>query len=199
MIPRPCPSNRQARRSLYPYSCCARSAEQGRRSGLRSFPAPRCAEPASPGKVQLPAASTSCSPSPTPSSAAPGRASARHVSVRAKRNRGWNESNPGFGLLASHLGNTPKALIPASGSKKRRVCQKYARFLRRAPNEFRTRHLRLDVVVQRELVRMGPRIDSLDLVLHLVADPCFDQVFAENVSLEQEVVVLLQGDEGFFK
>jgi len=50
-------------------------------------------------------------------------------SLWAKRNRGWIKSNPGFGPLAFHPGNTPEALIPASGSKIRRVCQKYANFL----------------------------------------------------------------------
>jgi hypothetical protein len=55
-------------------------------------------------------------------------------SLCAKRNRGRIESNPGLANLAFHLGNTPKGLIPASGSKNRRVCQKYAKFLRRVLN-----------------------------------------------------------------
>ena len=76
---RPCPSSRQACRSLNPYSCCARSTAQRRRSGLRSFPAPPRAEPASPGTVQLPTASTGCSLFPVPSAASLGRASARQI------------------------------------------------------------------------------------------------------------------------
>jgi len=51
-------------------------------------------------------------------------------------------------------------------------------------------NLRLNIIVQRELVRMGPGVNGLNLILHLVADPCFDQVLAEDVALEQEVVVL---------
>ena len=58
---------------------------------------------------------------------------------------------------------------------------------------------RSDVVVEGELPGMGPRLHREHLVLHLVGDPCLDHVLGEHVSLEQEVVVLLEGLEGLTK
>src|SRR5580704_3244277 len=50
----------------------------------------------------------------------------------------------------------------------------------------------LDVVVERELIRVRPRADGLDLVLHLVVNPGLDQLFAEDISLQQELVVFFE-------
>ena len=43
---------------------------------------------------------------------------------------------------------------------------------------------------------MGPQAELVDLVLPLVGDPRLDEVRGEDVAAEQELVVLLQGDEG---
>src|SRR4029450_13120886 len=51
---------------------------------------------------------------------------------------------------------------------------------------------KLDVEVQRELVRVRPQPDRVDLVLPLVLEPGLDEVGSEDVALQQEVVVLLQ-------
>src|SRR5207249_8138463 len=52
-----------------------------------------------------------------------------------------------------------------------------------------------DVRVQRELPRMRPQPDGIHLVLALVVDPRLDEVRGEDLSLEQERVVLLEGVE----
>src|SRR5579859_14226 len=116
----------------------------------------------------------------------------------AQKDRGWIESSPDVGYLVFRPGTNfaTQRLFPAVDTL---TMPEACEFLWSGFGKSRPLHLSLDVVVQRELVRMGPRIDSLDLVLHLVADPSFDQVFAEHVSLEEEVMVLLQGDQGFFK
>src|SRR6185295_17890116 len=50
----------------------------------------------------------------------------------------------------------------------------------------------LDVVVERELVRMRTQPNRIDLILPLVLDPGLDQVRGEHVALEEELVVLLE-------
>jgi hypothetical protein len=50
----------------------------------------------------------------------------------------------------------------------------------------------LDVVVQRELVRVRPQADRVDLDLALVGDPRRDEVLGEDPALEQVVVVGLE-------
>ena len=48
-----------------------------------------------------------------------------------------------------------------------------------------THHERfLDVVIQRELVRMRTLPHGLDLVLDLVINPSFEQLLAENIAFE---------------
>src|SRR4029453_13319890 len=51
--------------------------------------------------------------------------------------------------------------------------------------------------VQRELVRMRPEPDGVDLVRHLVVDPGLDDVLGEDVALQEEIVVALQVLERF--
>src|SRR5678810_583648 len=55
------------------------------------------------------------------------------------------------------------------------------------PHQKRKRSL--GVVVQRELVRMRPERHRSDFLLALVVDPRLDQLFAEHVALEHEVVI----------
>src|SRR5271156_5522569 len=47
----------------------------------------------------------------------------------------------------------------------------------------------LSVVVQRELHRMRPQANRVDLVLALPADPGLDQVLAEHAALQEELVI----------
>src|SRR2546428_6620687 len=56
---------------------------------------------------------------------------------------------------------------------------------------YRPRHS--DVEVEGELVRMRPQPNWIHLILPLVLEPRLDQVRREDVALQQEVVVLLQG------
>src|SRR5262245_44345421 len=51
---------------------------------------------------------------------------------------------------------------------------------------------RSDVEVERELPRMRPQADRVDLVLALVVDPGLDEVTREHVALEQERMVVLE-------
>src|SRR5918994_4526517 len=51
---------------------------------------------------------------------------------------------------------------------------------------------RLDVVVERELVRGGAEADRVDFVLTLEVDPRLDQVGREDAAVEQVVVVGLE-------
>ncbi len=130
--------------------------------------------------------------------ALPAMANSDGDSPAAKKHRGWIKSNPDCRRLAFHLGNTRGASILASRSKKRRVCRKS---VNSSPcsQTVRARCLRSNVVIQCELVRMGPSVDGLDFVLHLIVDPGFDQFLAEDVSLEKEVMILFQSLQGFFK
>src|SRR3989337_307243 len=49
------------------------------------------------------------------------------------------------------------------------------------------------VEVEEELVRRRPHLDGVDLGVDLVLDPLLDDVRREDVALEQEVVIVLQG------
>src|SRR5271165_3901299 len=49
-----------------------------------------------------------------------------------------------------------------------------------------------NVVIQRELVRMRTQPDRIRLVLTLVIDKGLDQLFAEDIALQQEAVILFQ-------
>src|SRR5437899_2657047 len=55
---------------------------------------------------------------------------------------------------------------------------------------------RLDVVVERELPRVGTQPDRVYLLAALVADPRLDHVLGEDAALQQELVIRLQGVEG---
>ena len=58
---------------------------------------------------------------------------------------------------------------------------------------------RSDVVIERELVGVGPDPEGLDLVGLLVPDPGVDHVGGEDVAAEQEVVVGAEGVERGFE
>src|SRR5882672_9229630 len=51
---------------------------------------------------------------------------------------------------------------------------------------------RSNVEVERELPRVRPQADGVDLVLALVLDPALDEVGREDVTLEEPVVALLE-------
>src|SRR4051812_26636635 len=55
----------------------------------------------------------------------------------------------------------------------------------------------LNVVVQRELVRMRTQPHGLRLVLPFVVDKRLDQFFGEDVAAEEETVVVFQAGQGF--
>ena len=48
---------------------------------------------------------------------------------------------------------------------------------------------RLNIIIQRELERMRPHAQRLNLTISLVVDPAFDQLWTENVALQQKVVI----------
>ena len=50
----------------------------------------------------------------------------------------------------------------------------------------------LNIKVQRELVRMRPQPDWINLAFAFVTDPRLEHVGREHVSLEQEVMIALQ-------
>ena len=52
-----------------------------------------------------------------------------------------------------------------------------------------------DVVVELEFVGVGAHTDGVRFVFDFVVDPELDNVFGENVALEKELVVVLQGVE----
>ncbi len=52
--------------------------------------------------------------------------------------------------------------------------------------------LALDVVIQLELVRVGPQANRVDLALPLVGEPRFDQVRGEDVAFREEVVIVFE-------
>src|SRR3954471_18142007 len=62
----------------------------------------------------------------------------------------------------------------------------------RSPWEKATERRRLNVEVEGELRRGRPQPHRVELALDLVVDPGLDDVFGEDVALEQEGVVLLQ-------
>jgi hypothetical protein len=64
---------------------------------------------------------------------------------------------------------------------------------RRKPAPCRLNGVRLDVVVESEFIRVRPHLYGLNLVLHLVIDPGLDQFFAEDITLEQEIVIFFKG------
>ena len=47
----------------------------------------------------------------------------------------------------------------------------------------------LNVVIEMELVRMRAQPDGIDLLVTLVAEPCFDHVLGENVAAQQKGVI----------
>ena len=51
---------------------------------------------------------------------------------------------------------------------------------------------KLNVVVHRELERMRPQPQRLNLALTFVIDPSFDQLRSENIALQQKLVVVFQ-------
>jgi hypothetical protein len=55
----------------------------------------------------------------------------------------------------------------------------------------------LDVEVEMELIGMRTEGDGIHLVLFLVIDPGFDEVFREDAALEQIVMILLKGIQNF--
>jgi len=50
----------------------------------------------------------------------------------------------------------------------------------------------LDVVIQVELVGMRTERDGVHLILLLVVDPGFDQIFGKDITLQQIIMVFLQ-------
>src|SRR5262249_37769580 len=62
----------------------------------------------------------------------------------------------------------------------------------RASSSFYASASLLDVVVERELVRVRAQPDRIDLVLPLVLDPRLDEVGREHLALQQELVVLFE-------
>jgi hypothetical protein len=64
---------------------------------------------------------------------------------------------------------------------------------------FQGRGSRLNVVVQRKLVGMRPQTNRIRFALAFVLDESFDQIFAEDVALEQEVVILGQTIQSLFE
>src|SRR5260370_12779189 len=59
------------------------------------------------------------------------------------------------------------------------------------PSEQRL-NLLLNVVVQRELVRMRPQPDGVRFVLALVVDECLDQLLTEHIALRKEAVIVFE-------
>src|SRR5579859_5279416 len=57
----------------------------------------------------------------------------------------------------------------------------------------------LNVVIQRELVRMRPQPHRVHLLHALVVDVSCQQIFGEDVALEQKLVVVLQGAHRFIE
>ena len=55
----------------------------------------------------------------------------------------------------------------------------------------------LYVVVQSELERMRTQGHGLDLLVHLVLNPCLNHVFREDIPAQEEVMIPLQGVESF--
>src|SRR5262249_32021813 len=55
----------------------------------------------------------------------------------------------------------------------------------------------LDVVIERELIRMRTQPDGVDFLLALVPDPGADDVAGEDVALQQELMVLFEGIQRF--
>lgn len=49
-----------------------------------------------------------------------------------------------------------------------------------------------DIVIKAELIRMGPRPQSLYLVCHLVVDPSLDDILREDITLEKEFMIRIQ-------
>ena len=46
---------------------------------------------------------------------------------------------------------------------------------------------------------MGPQPDGIDLMLSLVLQPGLDDVLGEDIALEEEIMILLQGIERLVK
>src|SRR5438309_10348587 len=99
-----------------------------------------------------------------------------------------------------HACNTPVRSPPARSRMKkreaadlvvRRLCIVDSPRARRAAARA-TRGAPLGVVVQRELVRMRSQARLTDLFRHLVVDPGLDQVFGEDIALEQEFMAALE-------
>src|SRR5690242_17222958 len=59
-----------------------------------------------------------------------------------------------------------------------------------APGAYSLETTALNVVIQGEFVRVWPQSDSLRLVLSLVIDKGFNQVFREHVPAQQECVIV---------
>src|SRR5438445_5080189 len=56
----------------------------------------------------------------------------------------------------------------------------------------RMRSLRLDIVVQEELIGVRANPHLIDLLLPLVSDPGLDHVFCEDVALQEEGMIFLK-------
>src|SRR5690349_2530638 len=57
----------------------------------------------------------------------------------------------------------------------------------------------LNIVVERELVRVRAQSDGVGFAPAFIADEGFEQLLAEDVALEQECVILLQAVECFLE
>lgn len=60
-------------------------------------------------------------------------------------------------------------------------------------------NLRLNIVIQRKLVRMRPQPDCIYLLGSLVVYVRPKHFFGEYISLQQKCMIALQGVEGFFE
>ena len=57
--------------------------------------------------------------------------------------------------------------------------------------------MRLNIVVEKELMGMRTQVDRIHFFLGLVADPFFDDVRGKDIALQQELMVGLEGGQGF--
>jgi hypothetical protein len=54
----------------------------------------------------------------------------------------------------------------------------------------------LNIVIKHEFIGMRPQVHCLNLIHHLVVNPCINDILGEYISLEQESMIILQGIQG---
>ena len=60
----------------------------------------------------------------------------------------------------------------------------------RTPLESFCNILKLDVVIEEELVRMRPQTHLINLLAPLITDPCLDQILGKHFPFKEKLVVL---------